>query len=139
MGDMDDLKFELERLRNQYEESLLGDYPSARIQFEYACTLMCSPEREHLDLAIELLEELVRVKYNITTSMYQLALCHIKRREYKKARRHLDMLLRLEPRNHAALTLRSLLFNLLYDDAMKGSLFVIMASLCAIAAYKLWK
>nr|BAN64944.1 hypothetical protein [Babesia bovis] len=100
---------------------------------------MCSPEREHLDLAIELLEELVRVKYNITTSMYQLALCHIKRREYKKARRHLDMLLRLEPRNHAALTLRSLLFNLLYDDAMKGSLFVIMASLCAIAAYKLWK
>ncbi|ORM40831.1 uncharacterized protein BXIN_2247 [Babesia sp. Xinjiang] len=120
-------------------QGIENSQPSPKVQYDYACMLMCSPQSEHIKLAIELFDELIRIRYQSAQCMYQLALCHMKRREYKKARRHLDMLLRLEPRNHAALSLRSLLFNLLSDDAMKGTLFVMMASLCAFALYKSWK
>ncbi|GFE54779.1 tetratricopeptide repeat protein 11 [Babesia ovis] len=139
MAEIEDIQFEIERLREQYEEGIENSQPSAKVQYDYACMLMCSPRPEHISLAIELFEELIRIRYQSTQCMYQLALCHMKRREYKKARRHLDMLLRLEPRNHAALSLRSLLFNLLSDDAMKGSLFLVMASLCIFALYRSWK
>ncbi|GBE61432.1 Tetratricopeptide repeat 11 [Babesia ovata] len=139
MANIEDIQFEIDRLKQEYEEGIENCQLSAKVQYDYACMLMCSVQSNHINLSIELFEELIRIRYNSAKCMYQLALCHMKKREYKKAKRHLDMLLRLEPRNHAALSLRSLLFDLLSDDAMKGSLFVLMASICAFALYKSWK
>ncbi|CDR95369.1 hypothetical protein, conserved [Babesia bigemina] len=153
MANIEDIQFEIDRLKQEYEEATfyatvvlvshalgIRNYqPSVKVQYDYACMLMCSMQSNHINLSIELFEELLRIRFNSVQCMYQLALCHMRKREYKKARRHLDMLLRLEPRNHAALSLRSLLFDILSDDAMKGSLFVVMASLCAFALYKSWR
>ncbi|KAK1938504.1 hypothetical protein X943_001820 [Babesia divergens] len=139
MTGVEDIQFEIDRLRREYEEGIDNNQPSPKVQYDYACMLMCSPETEHMNLAIELFDELIRIRYMSVQCMYQLALCHMKKREYKKARRHLDMLLRVEPRNHAALSLRSLLFQLLSDDAMKGTVVAFMAAICALALYKSWK
>lgn len=138
MAGVEDINFEIERLRREYEEGLENHNPSAKVQYDYACMLMCSTDNNHVTLAIELFEELIKIRYMSVQSMYQLALCHMKKREYKRARRYLDMLLRMEPRNHAALSLRSLLFQLLADDAVKGTIFVLMATICAFAVYRSW-
>lgn len=139
MADLEDLNYEINRLKREYEEGIENHKPSAKVQYDYACMLMCSGDTEHVNMAIELFDELVKIRYMSGQSMYQLALCYMKKKEYKKARRYLDMLLRLEPRNHAALSLRSLLFQLLSDDAMKGTIFVSMATVCVFALYRMWK
>ncbi|KAK2198023.1 bifunctional Mitochondria fission 1 protein/Tetratricopeptide-like helical domain superfamily/Fis1 [Babesia duncani] len=95
VSELDDVEFEIERLRIEYEEHLENRTPSAKLQYEYACMLICSSKPNHIDTAIELLDELVRIRYQSVNCMYQLALAHMKRKQYRKARRYLDALLRI--------------------------------------------
>ncbi|AFZ79140.1 hypothetical protein BEWA_019860 [Theileria equi strain WA] len=139
MSELEDIKYEIERLRQEYEYHLNNKSPSARIQYEYACMLMCSPKDSDTTIAIGLFEELLRVRFQSVNCLYQLALCFIKKKKYRTARKHLDILLRLDPRNQMALSLRSLLYVLLSEEAMYGTILAVMTAFCAFSMYKLWK
>uniref|UniRef100_A0A3B0MPA7 TPR repeat, putative n=1 Tax=Theileria annulata TaxID=5874 RepID=A0A3B0MPA7_THEAN len=87
MSELEDIYHEISRLRQEYEYHLKNNNPSARVQYEYACMLMCSPKSSDLDSAIDLFDELIRIQYQSVNCMYQLALCYIKRKRYRKARK----------------------------------------------------
>ncbi|UVC49880.1 hypothetical protein MACK_003497 [Theileria orientalis] len=129
MSELEDINHEISRLRQEYEYHLKNNTPSARVQYEYACMLMCSPKSSDISTAIDLFDELIRIQYQSVNCMYQLALCYIKKKKYGKARKYLELILRVDPRNQMALSLKSVLYVLLSEEAMFGTIFAIMTGL----------
>ncbi|UVC54621.1 hypothetical protein MACJ_003585 [Theileria orientalis] len=63
MSELEDINHEISRLRQEYEYHLKNNTPSARVQYEYACMLMCSPKSSDISTAIDLFDELIRIQY----------------------------------------------------------------------------
>lgn len=124
------LTSETRRLRQQYNNECMSETPSPRLQFEYACLLSCSPSRSDLRDALEMFHELLEIGYNQSNCLYQLAMAHLKLGEYYLAKRRVEMLIRMEPRNLAALSLHSLIVDRTAYDGIGGAVL-----LCAVAGF----
>ncbi|PHJ23085.1 tetratricopeptide repeat protein 11 [Cystoisospora suis] len=122
------LQAETQQLREQYNAQLLMDSPSPRLQFEYACLLSCSPNREEIRESLELFDELLEIGFNRADCLFQIALAHLKLGEYNLAKRRVEMLLRLEPRNLSALSLHSLIIDRASHDGLIGSVLLALAA-----------
>ncbi|OEH78183.1 hypothetical protein cyc_01625 [Cyclospora cayetanensis] len=107
-----DLHEETEALRAQY------------LQFELASLLSCSPRKANLREATDLLTELLDIGFSRTDCLFQLALVHLKLGEYSLAKRRVETLLRMEPRNLSALSLHSLILDRASHDGVIGSLLI---------------
>ncbi|CRG94978.1 mitochondrial fission 1 protein, putative [Plasmodium gallinaceum] len=125
------LKIELQRLKSDYETELSIDHVMPKTQFDYACLLICSSDTKNIKFASSLLHELLLINYNRIDCLYQLAIAHIKLRDYKKAKNYLNALLKIDARNSNALALKSLLFDLISSDGLIGALLVAL-TMCGI-------
>lgn len=117
-----DLRVETQALRAKYEQHLEKGHPSPRLQFELACLLSCSPRKADLRESKELLGELLEIGFSRPDCLFQLALTHLKLGEYSLAKRRVEALLRMEPRNLSALSLHSLILDRASHDGVIGSL-----------------
>ncbi|BAM39987.1 uncharacterized protein TOT_020000254 [Theileria orientalis strain Shintoku] len=139
MSELEDINHEIARLRQEYESHLNNNTPSARVQYEYACMLMCSPKSSDISTAIDLFDELIRIQYQSVNCMYQLAMCYIKKKKYGKARKYLELILRVVCRSLLIELLRILeirwlcplraFFMSYFQRAMFGTIFAIMTGL----------
>ncbi|CAK0859621.1 unnamed protein product [Prorocentrum cordatum] len=73
------LAAETEVLRARYEEQAGSARPSARLQFEYACLLACSPRRAEVAEGARLLDELLEAGFSREEVLHRLALAHLRR------------------------------------------------------------
>lgn len=116
------LNTERHRLRQKYYKQCNSETPSPRLQFEIACLLSCSPKRSEIREALEMFHELLQIEYNQSECLYQLAMAHLKLNEYYMAKKRVEMLLRLEPRNLSALSLHSLIIDRTAYDGVGGAI-----------------
>ncbi|KEP62097.1 UNVERIFIED_CONTAM: tetratricopeptide repeat protein 11, putative [Hammondia hammondi] len=121
------LQAETQQLREQYNAQLRMDSPSPRLQFEYACLLSCSPNRDEVRESLELFGELLDIGFNRPDCLFQISLAHLKLGEYNLAKRRVETLLRLEPRNLSALSLHSLIIDRASHDGLIGSVLLGLA------------
>ncbi|CAD2099009.1 mitochondrial fission 1 protein, putative [Plasmodium chabaudi chabaudi] len=133
------LKIELQRLKNDYENELSIDHVMPKTQFDYACLLICSSDLKNIKLASSLLHELLLINYNRIDCLYQLAIAHIKLRDYKKAKNYLNALLKIDARNTNALALKSLLFDMISSDGLIGGLLVALTACGVYLSFKSFK
>lgn len=80
---------------------------SQKIQFEYACLLICSPDGIHegLQLLLQLRDE----GFCSPKVLHRLTLAHLKLGRHGQAKKDVDRWLDLEPRDGVALLLRSII------------------------------
>ncbi|PFH37737.1 putative tetratricopeptide repeat protein 11 [Besnoitia besnoiti] len=121
------LRAETQQLREQYNAQLRMDSPSPRLQFEYACLLSCSPSREEIRESLELFDELLEIGFTRADCLFQISLAYLKLGEYNSAKRRVETLLRLEPRNLSALSLHSLIIDRASHDGLIGSVLMGLA------------
>ncbi|KJP89915.1 hypothetical protein AK88_00371 [Plasmodium fragile] len=133
------LKIELERVKSDYENELSVDHVMPKTQFDYACMLICSSDLKNIQLASSLLHELLLINYNRIDCLYQLAIAHMKLRDYKKAKNYLNALLKMDARNSNALALKSLLFDLISSDGLIGALLVALTACGIYLSFKSFK
>ncbi|KAL8273990.1 hypothetical protein Esti_002079 [Eimeria stiedai] len=123
-----DLRRETEALRTQYEQQLEKGQPSPQLQFELACLLSCSPRKSDLRESTELLCELLEIGFARPDCLFQLSLVHLKLGEYSLAKRRVEALLRMEPRNLAALSVHSLILDRASHDGLIGTILLGLAA-----------
>mmetsp|Transcript_112170 Transcript_112170/g.328152 ORF Transcript_112170/g.328152 Transcript_112170/m.328152 type:complete len:147 (-) Transcript_112170:80-520(-) len=114
------LEAELEALRQRYEEQADSDQPSPRLQYEYACLLICSAKRADVREGARLLDQLLEVGFNRPEVLHHLSLAHLKLGQYVRAKEHVDMWLCLQPRNGMARLLHSLVLDRASHDGLIG-------------------
>mmetsp|Transcript_2191 Transcript_2191/g.4877 ORF Transcript_2191/g.4877 Transcript_2191/m.4877 type:complete len:147 (+) Transcript_2191:51-491(+) len=114
------LASEIEALRKRYEEQADSSTPSPRLQYEYACLLICSPKRAEIREGARLLDELLEAGFNRPEVLHQLTLTHLKLGQYVRAKEHVDMWLCLQPRNGMARLLHSLVLDRASHDGLVG-------------------
>uniref|UniRef100_A0A7S0FY40 Mitochondrial fission 1 protein n=1 Tax=Pyrodinium bahamense TaxID=73915 RepID=A0A7S0FY40_9DINO len=114
------LEAEIEALRKRYEEQADSDQPSPRLQYEYACLLICSPKRAEIREGARLLDQLLEVGFNRPEVLHQLTLTYLKLGQYVRAKEHVDMWLCLQPRNGMARFLHSLVLDRASHDGLIG-------------------
>ncbi|CDJ50805.1 hypothetical protein, conserved [Eimeria brunetti] len=119
-----DLKAETEALRAKYLEQLQSGCPCPRLQFEFASLLICSPNEKDLKESADLLTELLEIGFCRSDCLFQLALVYLKLGHYSLAKRRVEALLRMEPRNLSALSLHSLILDRAAYDGVSGSLIL---------------
>eukprot|EP00927_Polykrikos_kofoidii_P057249 TRINITY_DN51369_c0_g1_i1.p1 TRINITY_DN51369_c0_g1~~TRINITY_DN51369_c0_g1_i1.p1 ORF type:complete len:168 (-),score=25.70 TRINITY_DN51369_c0_g1_i1:99-533(-) len=116
--DQSTLATEIKVMRERYEGQASSDNPSARLQFDFACLLICSPSRSDVREGIELLDQLLEVGFNRTEVLHQLALAHLKIGQYIKAKENVDMWLCLQPGSVMARLLHSLVLDRASTDGL---------------------
>ncbi|CDJ35989.1 uncharacterized protein EMH_0004080 [Eimeria mitis] len=119
-----DLKAETEALRAKYLEQVESGSPCPRLQFEFASLLICSPNDKDLRDSADLLTELLEIGFCRSDCLFQLALVYLKLGHYSLAKRRVEALLRMEPRNLSALSLHSLILDRAAYDGVSGSLII---------------
>ncbi|CEL93881.1 unnamed protein product [Vitrella brassicaformis CCMP3155] len=129
-----DLEQETSALREEYYSQAQASNPSPRLQFEYACLLSCSPNREEIREALELFNELLEIGFDRPDCLYQISLAHLKLGEYALAKRRVEMLLRIDPRNLSALSLHSLIMDRTSHDGIVGTI-IILAVTAGVVIY----
>lgn len=93
---------EIKTMREQYNQQVAKEEPSPKFQWEFACTLACSPRYADVIEAVELLEELVEVGFRRVDCLHHLILANLKIGQYAKAKDNADVWLHLEPDNGVA-------------------------------------
>mmetsp|Transcript_90947 Transcript_90947/g.294345 ORF Transcript_90947/g.294345 Transcript_90947/m.294345 type:complete len:146 (+) Transcript_90947:81-518(+) len=127
------LAAEIDTLRKRYEDQDLSQ-PSPRLQFEYACLLICSPKRAEIREGVRLLDELLEVGFNRPEVLHHLALAHLKLGQYVRAMQQVDTWLCLEPRNGLARLLHSLVLDRASHDGLIGLACLGLAAAGLLAA-----
>mmetsp|Transcript_63579 Transcript_63579/g.186553 ORF Transcript_63579/g.186553 Transcript_63579/m.186553 type:complete len:146 (-) Transcript_63579:51-488(-) len=113
-----DLPAEIESLRSRYEEQAYSDTPSPRLQFEFACLLICSPKGADVREGAVLLDQLLEAGFNRSEVLHNLVLTHLKLGQYLRAKEHVDMWLCLQPRNGMARMLHSVVLDRASHDGL---------------------
>lgn len=111
---------ELDMMRQKYKEQPDMSQPSPKIQFEYACLLICSPSRADIREGVELLVQLYDVEFHPTEVLHRLALAHLKLGQYGQAKKEIDRWLDLEPKDGTARMLHSLIIDRATHDGLVG-------------------
>ncbi|KMZ98215.1 tetratricopeptide repeat protein 11 [Plasmodium vivax North Korean] len=84
--------------------------------------------------------EFLKIEMERVKSDYEnLAIAHIKLRDYKKAKNYLNALLKIDARNSNALALKSLLFDLISSDGLIGALLVALTACGLYLSFKSFK
>ena len=106
-------------LRKQYESE--GTFVGVQTKFNYAWGLIKSTRRVDQQLGVRLLTEIFREHAERRREcLYYLALGHYKLGNYAEARRYNEILLRNEPGNQQAASLRSLVD----DKVARGAVYI---------------
>mmetsp|Transcript_98486 Transcript_98486/g.228349 ORF Transcript_98486/g.228349 Transcript_98486/m.228349 type:complete len:147 (+) Transcript_98486:107-547(+) len=138
--DASKLEEELETLRQRYQEQADSDNPSPRLQYEYACLLICSPKRADIREGVHLLDQLLEVGFNRPEVLHHLTLTHLKLGQYVRAKEHVDLWLCLQPRNGMARLLHSLVLDRASTDGLIGLFGLSLVGVgVAFALLKLWR
>lgn len=111
---------EIETMREQYNQQVAKEEPSPKFQWEFACTLACSPRYVDVAEAVQLLEELVEVGFRRVDCLHQLILANLKLGHYAKAKESADVWLHLEPDNGVARMLYSVVLERASHDGWVG-------------------
>merc|ERR1740117_598714 len=100
-------------MRQKYEEHVEKnpDSHSPRLCYDYACLLICSPSRTEVRQGVELLDLLLQAGFQRPDVLNHLVLTHLKLGQYVCAKEHVDLWLRLEPRDNMARMLHSLVLD----------------------------
>merc|ERR1712060_664286 len=114
------LPAEIQVLRNKYEEQANSDAPSPRLQFEFACLLVCSPRRADVREGAMLLDQLLEAGFDRPAVLSNLTLTYLKLGQYVRAKEHVDMWLCLQPKNGMARLLHSLVLDRASHDGLLG-------------------
>merc|ERR1719277_909555 len=125
---------EIDVMRLKYEEQAHSDQPSPRLQFEFACLLICSPRRTDVREGKELLDQLLEVGFSRPEVLHYLTLTHLKLGQYLQAKEHVDMWLCLQPRNGMARFLHSLVVDRASHEGLLGLVGLSMLGLVATFA-----
>ncbi|CEI94356.1 hypothetical protein RMCBS344292_08568 [Rhizopus microsporus] len=105
---------ELEVLRRQYIKE--GEYATIQTKFNYAWGLIRSTKPDHIELGIKLLTAIGNYKIS----------------NYSEARRFNDQLLKLEPRNEQAASLKKLIDDKVSTEGVIG--LAIVSGVVAVGA-----
>ncbi|KAI9246805.1 hypothetical protein EDC94DRAFT_529316 [Helicostylum pulchrum] len=111
---------ELEVLRRQYIKE--GEYVTIQTKFNYAWGLIKSSKSDHIELGIKLLTE----------CLYFLAIGNFKIKNYSEARRFNEQLLKLEPRNDQATSLKQMIDEKVSTEGVIG--LAIVSGVVAVGA-----
>mmetsp|Transcript_63764 Transcript_63764/g.103296 ORF Transcript_63764/g.103296 Transcript_63764/m.103296 type:complete len:146 (-) Transcript_63764:36-473(-) len=131
---------EIQTLREKYEEQATSDSPSPRLQFEYACLLICSPRHAEVREGARLLDELLEAGFHRTDVLHHLSLAHLKLGQYVRAKEHVDVWLHLEPRSGMARLLHSLVLERASHDGLLGLFGLGLLGLgAALVAVRKWR
>jgi len=131
---------EIAALRKRYEAQADSDQPSPRLQYEFACLLVCSPKRADISEGVRLLDELLEAGFHRAEVLHQLALTDFKLGQYVNAKRHLDMWLCLQPRHVTARMLHSLVLDRTSHDGLVGFCSLgLLGAAVGFAVFRLWR
>ncbi|CAO3700802.1 unnamed protein product [Rhizopus microsporus] len=128
---------ELEVLRRQYIKE--GEYATIQTKFNYAWGLIRLTKPDHIELGIKLLTDLI-IPFKIYTDaperrrecLYFLAIGNYKISNYSEARRFNYQLLKLEPRNEQAASLKKLIDDKVSTEGVIG--LAIVSGVVAVGA-----
>ncbi|RCH87500.1 mitochondrial membrane protein, partial [Rhizopus azygosporus] len=122
---------ELEVLRRQYIKE--GEYATIQTKFNYAWGLIRSTKPDHIELGIKLLTEIYTdAPERRRECLYFLAIGNYKISNYSEARRFNDQLLKLEPRNEQAASLKKLIDDKVSTEGVIG--LAIVSGVVAVGA-----
>ena len=111
---------EVKTMREQYEIQVEKEQPSPKFQWEFACTLSCSPRYSDVEEAVLLLEELLEVGFHRADCLHQLILANLKLGHYSKAKEAADVWLHIEPESGMARMLYSVVLERASHDGWLG-------------------
>ncbi|KAI9026856.1 mitochondria fission 1 protein [Hyaloraphidium curvatum] len=110
---------ELRTLRAQFEEELPNPSPSTK--FSFAWGLIRSSRREDQESGVRMMYQVYKDEPSMTReALYYLALGEFKLANYSEARKYVDELLRSEPKNMQAQSLRELIDDRVKRDGLIG-------------------
>jgi len=115
------LQADIAALRERYEEQAHSDQPSPKLQFEFACLLVCSPRRADVREGAQLLDELLEAGFSRAEVLHHLTLTNLKLGQYAKAKEHVDLWLCLQPRNSVARLLHAMVLDKATHDGVSDS------------------
>ncbi|KAG2210482.1 uncharacterized protein EV154DRAFT_519883 [Mucor mucedo] len=122
---------ELEVLRRQYIKE--GEYVTIQTKFNYAWGLIKSSKSDHIELGIKLLTEIYTdAPERRRECLYFLAIGNFKIKNYSEARRFNDQLLKLEPRNDQATSLKQMIDEKVSTEGVIG--LAIVSGVVAVGA-----
>ncbi|KAI9355835.1 hypothetical protein BD770DRAFT_390851 [Pilaira anomala] len=122
---------ELEVLRRQYIKE--GEYVTIQTKFNYAWGLVKSSKNENVELGIKLLTEIYTdAPERRRECLYFLAIGNFKIKNFSEARRFNDQLLKLEPRNDQAITLKQMIDEKVSTEGVIG--LAIVSGVVAVGA-----
>ncbi|GAA5807776.1 hypothetical protein MFLAVUS_001155 [Mucor flavus] len=122
---------ELEVLRRQYIKE--GEYVTIQTKFNYAWGLIKSSKSDHIELGIKLLTEIYTdAPERRRECLYFLAIGNFKIKNYSEARRFNEQLLKLEPRNDQATSLKQMIDEKVSTEGVIG--LAIVSGVVAVGA-----
>ncbi|GAA5801979.1 hypothetical protein HPULCUR_007439 [Helicostylum pulchrum] len=125
---------ELEVLRRQYIKE--GEYVTIQTKFNYAWGLIKSSKSDHIELGIKLLTGKVEIYTDAPERrrecLYFLAIGNFKIKNYSEARRFNEQLLKLEPRNDQATSLKQMIDEKVSTEGVIG--LAIVSGVVAVGA-----
>lgn len=122
---------ELEVLRRQYIKE--GEYVTIQTKFNYAWGLVKSSKTEHVELGLKLLTEIYTdAPERRRECLYFLAIGNFKIKNYSEARRFNDQLLKVEPRNDQAASLKQMIDEKVSTEGVIG--LAIVSGVVAVGA-----
>lgn len=117
---------DLESIEVKYKEEQLTNCLSTDTEFEYGWALVRSPYKSDRLQGIHILSQLL-VNYPNTRTrdcLYYLAVGHFRCKQYEEAMQMVNRLLRLEPHNQQAASLRKLIEKRVRRDGLIGATMV---------------
>mmetsp|Transcript_134138 Transcript_134138/g.347395 ORF Transcript_134138/g.347395 Transcript_134138/m.347395 type:complete len:169 (+) Transcript_134138:70-576(+) len=135
LWDATGVEAEVGELRRQFQAASLGlgaGRPPLRLQLEYARLLVTLPARSDIREGVRLLSELVDKGHARTEALEYLALAQVKLGDYIAAKRSVDALLRLRPRDASGRLLHSLVLERAVRDGMPGAICALALSAAAL-------
>ncbi|VDP09368.1 unnamed protein product [Soboliphyme baturini] len=120
--DPDDLKKHEQIFTSQMSQGK----PSCQVAFDYAFCLIRS-KKSHVKLGVKLLEELLSRDEDdmaIRTYLYYLAIGHIKLKNYDKALKYIEVIMRVEPNNSQAAELKQVANARMEREGLIGAAYV---------------
>mmetsp|Transcript_118864 Transcript_118864/g.236832 ORF Transcript_118864/g.236832 Transcript_118864/m.236832 type:complete len:149 (+) Transcript_118864:143-589(+) len=131
---------EIASLRKRYDAQADSEQPSPRLQYEFACLLVCSPKRADIREGVRLLDELLEAGFHRAEVLHHLSLSYFKLGQYVHAKRYLDMWLSLQPRHATARLLHSLVLDRTSHDGLVGFFSLgLLGAAVAFAVFRRWR
>lgn len=113
----------LQRFREVYESQLTRGPPSAKAEYDYAHSLVKSPNKLDIQRGIYFLEDLFqKTSDDLMKSeyLYYVSIGYTRLKDYEKAMKYCTAILRVEPRNIYALELRDHIEQTMRKDGLIG-------------------